>query len=349
MSASQKKDAQPFPTLPPPPPPPPSRKFDIEKASENLRETYNQYKNKAETYAKNVRQYLKTRKGHDELYKQYNQVMELHKEVRKLSFKEGLLSPPPPPPMPAKSLKNKKTGWINFNNKKYYFIEKDKQRKYYNNYGERVRLVKATDGPMAGETIVMKCDHDITKIEIPKPPQQEQQKAKTGWVTYNNETYYYIEKAKETSYYNRFGRQVYPMTITSGPSAGDDFIMTVDDDKKRIKVPQPRKQQPNNGWVFINNTKYYYAIVDGKKQYYDRFGNKVSLNKEKTDSIVEVAKTKPKNKQNFIKSKGKDYDYYINGKLASYETAIALDKNLLGVIKIVKKQGKKPALYITTR
>lgn len=277
--------------------------------------------------------------------------------------KNNLPKPPPPP-------RNQKTGYKTINNEKLYYVENGGKRQYYNKFGDNVYVKEILSGPQKGETLAITEINEtpVDEIEIVEEIQetesisiedeeviheqlveeeveeiQEQQKAKTGWEYINDKTYYYVEENGKKQYYNRWGNKV---------SFNNNKEEIVEEEDKETQ----QQQKAKTGWEYIKNKTYYYIEENGKKQYYNRFGKKVTftdkeLNKKQTtiDKLDNLTNDENRIKEYYNKWKNKEANYYINGRLAFYETVIALDKNSIDKINVIRKKNKKPAIYITTK
>lgn len=344
MSDEQKKSAKPFPNLPPPPkspvikigvndkdynipPPPISKKGDALKIYKAKNNYYEKLRNVKPHFIK------RSEKKQNRMYELFSELGSLYFSLSKENKRR--VTRPVFPHYPYVRL--------NKNGKNYYKLKNEL------------------------------TEEDKNNLPKPPPPPKNQ---KTGYKTINNEKLYYVENDGNRQYYDKYGNNVYVKEILSGPQKGETLAITelnetpvdeieiVEEIQETMNNPTEiqeviheevieevqEQEKAKKGWEYINDETYYYVIENGKKQYYNRWGRKVTFtNKEKTESVVVIDKAKPKNKLSFIKSKNKDFDYFINGKSASYQTVIALDKNSLNKIKVVRKKNKKPAIYITTK
>jgi len=96
------------------------------------------------------------------------------------------------------------------------------------------------------------------------------QALKTGWLYYENATYYYTSKLGNYHYYNRYGEEVNDIDLLKQLNAKNK------DTKKQKKNKQKSKKVST---VSYKNKQYFYHITNGELTFYDKYGKVVSDNK----------------------------------------------------------------------
>ena len=123
-------------------------------------------------------------------------------------------------------------------------------------------------------------------IESKKDTLKNSERQKTGWVTNDEETLYYIEEKGVIKYYNRFGKRVFPGKFTSGKSSGEEFNITVLDDtfdnketEKILQLPPKVSSKQKEGDTLEIIKEDYPQPAMTKKSSIENLKNKTSANK----------------------------------------------------------------------
>jgi beta-lactamase regulating signal transducer with metallopeptidase domain len=93
------------------------------------------------------------------------------------------------------------------------------------------------------------------------------EKLKTGWIYYNNATYYYTYNLGNYHYFDRYGKEVSDVTLLHGLSA----------QKKEKKNQQKFKKKTKKAtFVTYKNQQYFYNITGGELTFYNRYGTAIT-------------------------------------------------------------------------
>ena len=257
MTEAQKKVVEPLPNFPPPPPP----------SAQNMSKTQQKEYDEMSTKARNGENY--SYKYTDKDGKVVNVTMDKNNTT---------FPPPPPPPVPANATPEQKA--------KY----KDVSSEYYKKY-------KVENGKVS------------ERLPPPPPPipasatPEQQEKYKKVQDEYNQK---YKVKKGEVS--NIPPPPPPPIQANATPEQQEKYKQVQEDYQKKYKVtkgevsniPPPPPPAPKtmasdkktdgntiNGFITINNEKHFYATVEGKTKYYNRWGNEV----DKSGKIISSTQT----------------------------------------------------------
>lgn len=195
--------------------------------------------------------------------------------------------PPPPPPAPkvtaketadaVRMLKNIKGYTVKtmiINGKQYSYVVKNGRKFIYNEKGQLI-------------------DENGKPLPPPPPPALEKPKVKTKenrntaklvgqkapTMMINGKKYYYLEKEGRKYIYNQKHQLV---------------------DEKGTVIPPPppkpadKKEEKKAGYIEINGETFYYAMKDGKRLLYNRFGKRVDENGKELSPQPVLSKDKKK-------------------------------------------------------
>tara|TARA_R110002012_G_scaffold312248_1_gene522700 strand:- start:268752 stop:271196 length:2445 start_codon:yes stop_codon:yes gene_type:complete len=246
MTEAQKKVVEPLPNFPPPPPP----------SAQNMSKTQQKEYDEMSTKARNGENY--SYKYTDKDGKVVNVTMDKNNTT---------FPPPPPPPVPANATPEQKA--------KY----KDVSSEYYKKY---------------------KVENGKVSERLPPPPipanatPEQQEKYKKVQDEYNQK---YKVKKGEVS--NIPPPPPPPIPANATPEQQEKYKQVQDEYNQKYKVkngevsniPPPPPPAPmtmasdkktdgntKTGFITINNEKHFYATVEGKTKYYNRWGNQVDKN-----------------------------------------------------------------------
>ena len=199
MTEEQKTNAEPLPTFPPPPPPP----------------TQSMTKSEEQDYKNQIN---KSKKGESYTYQYQNNDGKI---VKVIVDENDLSIPPPPPPVPADASPEQKAKYKKISNEYYkkYKVENGK-------ISERLQPPPPPPAPPAppktmavGKKIDQEYYDSLGRLN-------QDENAKTGFVTINNKKHFYTINQDDTKYYNRLGYEVdiNGKTLSTTQTNGTDVI-----------------------------------------------------------------------------------------------------------------------------
>ena len=218
------------------------------------------------------------------------------KEEHKISSIKDTLTPPStikiPPPPPRKI----KTGFTNSNGNTLFCVKNGKRTKYYNKFGQLTDKKAKVLSPkkVSGSDVIP--EQYLTAIYK------------------NNKVFCEFESSKTEII----------ETILEDPYPYPETVITeeVEENYPVILKEHNNRSSKKNGVELIHGNKYYYTIVNGTKQYFDRYGN--SVNKNNLATI-----------------------YYYNGKKITKTEFNQIDHHKIQKIDIKNTKNGTSEMYVT--
>ncbi len=172
------------------------------------------------------------------------------------------------------------------------FVQKDK------------RYVKKNDTSFKGKNkrLVQLLDGTKENSKTKKLKETQKNLSNTGWLYYNNKTYFYLINKNEVTFYTRYGTK-------PNIDISKELLTLLNKEKNKLYSLVFVEQIENNGksyngYLSYNDEHYFYTKINGELVFLDKFGKQVSTSLNKI--LLSVLDSSV---SNHIKYKGKYYFY----------------------------------------